>query len=219
VFGDVLEDFYLIRAVSSVTGPDQMTKIIQTHISNVAGHYKGKCYCWDVVNEALEDSGVYRNSPFYKALSKDYIPIAFKQAAQTDPGAKLYYNDYNTETPGAKANAALDIVKNIKSSGARIDGVGFQAHFIVGSTPSKSTLKQVLNMFLAEVDEVAYTELDIRHSKVPASTSDRQQQSTDYQTVVSACLETTNCVGVTVWDFADQVLFSWHAMFIVASRY
>jgi endo-1,4-beta-xylanase len=185
-----------------------MTKVIQTHISNVMGHWKGQCYCWDVVNEALEENGSYRNSPLYRALGKDFIPISFKQAAQSDPDAKLYYNDYNIENPGAKANAALDIVKNIKSSGARIDGVGFQAHFIVGSTPSKNSLKQALSMFAAEVDEVAYTELDIRHSRVPASTADRNQQSTDYQTVASACLETAKCIGITVWDFADQVCFS-----------
>ena len=120
------------------------------------------------------------------------------------------HSDYNIENPGAKANAALEIVRNIKASGARIDGVGLQAHFIVGQTPSKSALKQVLTMFSEEVDEVAYTELDIRHSRVPASASDRNQQSTDYQTVISACLESPKCVGVTVWDFADQVGFLRH---------
>jgi endo-1,4-beta-xylanase len=77
--------------VSNVNGRDQMTVVIQTHISNLVGHYKGQCYCWDVVNEALEDNGQYRNSPMYRALGKDFIPIAFKQAAQTDPAAKLYY--------------------------------------------------------------------------------------------------------------------------------
>jgi endo-1,4-beta-xylanase len=102
-------------------------------------------------------------------------------------------------------NAALDLVKYIKAQGARIDGVGLQAHFIVGGTPSKSALKQAIAAFSAEVDEVAYTELDIRHRSLPASASAKTQQSTDYQTVVSACLESPKCVGVTLWDFADQV--------------
>ncbi len=40
-----------------------MQRIIQTHITNVAGHYKGQCYAWDVVNEAFEDDGKFRQSP------------------------------------------------------------------------------------------------------------------------------------------------------------
>ena len=51
------------RTVSSAYGKDQMQRIITAHISNVAGHYKGQCYAWDVVNEALEDDGKYRQSP------------------------------------------------------------------------------------------------------------------------------------------------------------
>jgi endo-1,4-beta-xylanase len=46
-----------------------LTSVIESHISNVAGHYKGKCYAWDVVNEALNDDGTYRQSVYYKTLS------------------------------------------------------------------------------------------------------------------------------------------------------
>jgi GH35 family endo-1,4-beta-xylanase len=40
-----------------------MQRIISSHIQNVAGHYKGQCYSCDVVNEALEDDGTWRQSP------------------------------------------------------------------------------------------------------------------------------------------------------------
>ncbi|PKS07715.1 hypothetical protein jhhlp_006323 [Lomentospora prolificans] len=182
----------------------QMESVIRTHIQNVAGHYKGQCYAWDVVNEALEENGQYRQSPMYRAMGADFIPFAFKVAAEVDPGAKLYYNDYNIEHPGAKATAALDIVRNIKAQGARIDGVGGQGHWIVGQTPSKQDLMSVLASYAALVDEVAYTEIDIRHSSVPASQSAREQQARDYVTVVDACLQTPKCIGITIWDFADQ---------------
>ena len=191
--------------VSNVYSRDQMESVIRTHIQNVAGHYKGQCYAWDVVNEALEENGQYRQSPMYRAMGADFIPFAFKVAAEVDPGAKLYYNDYNIEHPGAKATAALEIVKNIQAQGARIDGVGGQGHWIVGQTPSKQDLMSVLASYAALVDEVAYTEIDIRHSRVPASQSDRELQARDYVTVVDACLQTPKCIGITIWDFADQV--------------
>jgi endo-1,4-beta-xylanase len=70
-----------------------MTAVMQSHISNVMGHFKGKCYAWDVVNEALEDDGSYRNNPFLKALGDSYFALSFKFAAAADPGTKLYYND------------------------------------------------------------------------------------------------------------------------------
>jgi endo-1,4-beta-xylanase len=49
-----------------------LTSVIESQISNVAGYYKGKCYAWDVVNEALNDDGTYRQSVYYKTLSDKY---------------------------------------------------------------------------------------------------------------------------------------------------
>lgn len=171
------------------------------------GHYKGQCYAWDVVNEALNDDGTYRTDVFYNVLGTSYIPIAFKAAASADPAAKLYYNDYNIEYSGAKATAAQGIVKLIQNAGARIDGVGFQGHFIVGGTPSQSALTSVLNSFVALGVEVAYTEVDVRFSSLPATSAGYTQQANDYAAVVGACLAVPKCVGVTVWDFDDK--YSW----------
>ncbi|GKT49818.1 endo-1,4-beta-xylanase 1 [Colletotrichum spaethianum] len=187
---------------------DQLTSIIETHISNVAGHYKGQCYAWDVVNEALNEDGTYRDSVFHKVLGTDYIPIAFKAAAAADADAKLYYNDYNIELAGGKQKEVLNIIKNIKASGARIDGVGLQAHLIVGSAGSRSALSAVLQSFVdAGVTEVAYTELDIRHSSIPADAAAQEKQANDYVSVVGACLDIKECVGVTIWDYTDK--YSW----------
>lgn len=186
----------------------QLTSIINTHIANEVGHYKGQCYSWDVVNEALNEDGTYRDSVFYKVLGDSYIPIAFKAADAADPDAKLYYNDYNIEGAGAKQQAAAKIVKLVKDAGARIDGVGMQAHLIVGSVPSQSDLESAMESYLsAGVIELAYTELDIRFNSLPASDSGLQQQAGDYETVTKACLAVDACVGITIWDYTDK--YSW----------
>ncbi|OQE17690.1 hypothetical protein PENFLA_c023G06057 [Penicillium flavigenum] len=179
---------------------------MKNHITNVVTHYKGKCYAWDVVNEALNEDGTYRDSVFYKYIGEAYLPIAFATAAAADPDAKLYYNDYNIESAGSKSSGAQRIVKLVKQYGAKIDGVGLQAHFIVGSTPSQSAQTTNLAAFTVLGVDVAYTELDIRMT-LPSTTALLTQQSTDYKNTVAACMANTKCVGITIWDYTDK--YSW----------
>ncbi|KAJ5087278.1 hypothetical protein N7456_010894 [Penicillium angulare] len=179
---------------------------MKNHITNVVTHYKGQCYAWDVVNEGLADDGTYRDNIFYQYIGEAYIPIAFATAAAADPDVKLYYNDYNIEYAGAKSTAAQNIVKLIKSYGAKIDGVGLQGHFIVGSTPSQSSQASNMAAFAALGVEVAITELDIRMT-LPSTDALLAQQKTDYAGTVAACAQTSACVGVTIWDWTDK--YSW----------
>lgn len=184
-----------------------LTAAIQTHIANVVGHYAGSCYSWDVVNEALNDgNGTFRNSVFFTTLGTDFIPISFRAAAAADPLAKLYYNDFSLEFNSAKTAAALDIVRLVQNSSARIDGVGFQGHLTVGGTPSAQSLAAVFNRFTSLGVEVAITELDIRMT-LPSNASAVEQQAQDYMSVMGACLATPRCVGVVVWQFTDK--YSW----------
>ena len=118
-----------------------------------------------------------------------------------------YYNDYNLEYNGAKTDRVYEAVTIIQKAGAPIDGVGFQGHLIVGSTPSRANLAATLRRFTALGVEVAYTELDIRHSSLPASSSALTTQANDYANVVGSCLDVDGCVGVTVWGMSDK--YSW----------
>ncbi|KKF94367.1 Endo-1 4-beta-xylanase [Ceratocystis platani] len=184
---------------------DTLTKVMETHITNEVKHYQGKCYSWDVVNEALEENGTFRDNVFHKNIGEEYIPLAFQYAAAADSTAKLYYNDYNIETSGAKAKAAVSIVESVKAAGAPIHGVGLQAHLIVGQVSPKASYVETLQSFLdAGVEEVAYTELDIRHSSLPPSDSALAKQGDDYAAVVGACMDVAKCIGVTIWGFTDK---------------
>lgn len=118
-----------------------------------------------------------------------------------------YYNDYNLEYNAAKTDRAVEIVEIIQAAGAPIDGVGFQGHLIVGSTPSREELAATLSRFTALGVEVAYTEVDIRHSSIPANDEGRAQQGDDYAAVVGSCLDVEGCIGFTVWGFSDK--YSW----------
>ncbi|KAI0749695.1 endo-1,4-beta-xylanase C precursor [Daedaleopsis nitida] len=181
-----------------------LTSVIQTHCSTIVSHYKGQIYSWDVVNEPFNDDGTWRTSVFYSTLNTSFVSIALEAARAADPAAKLYINDYNIESIGAKATAMLNLVKQLKADGVPIDGVGFQAHLIVGSVPT--SFQTVLEQFTALGIEVAITELDIRMT-LPATDALLAQQQKDYQSVVQACMNVEGCVGITIWDYTDK--YSW----------
>ncbi|KAK0720299.1 glycoside hydrolase superfamily [Lasiosphaeris hirsuta] len=185
---------------------DTLAAVIQTHISNVMGHYKGLCYSWDVVNEALNDNGTLRDSVFLETLGTDYIPLSFAAAALADPTTKLYYNDFNLETIKAKADGAVKIVQLVQAAGVPIHGLGFQAHFRVAQTPSQASLVATLERFTTLGLEVTFSELDIAQ-RLPANDTSLQQQARDYVTVVASCLAVPKCVGITLWQFTDK--YSW----------
>ncbi|KAL2758907.1 carbohydrate-binding module family 1 protein [Sodiomyces alcalophilus JCM 7366] len=184
-----------------------LTAVIETHIATVLRHYQGQCYHWDVVNEAADDNGNWRNSVFYRVLGTDFLPISFFAARQADPSTKLYYNDYNLEYNNAKTDITVEMVKIIQRAGAPIDGVGFQGHLIVGSTPSRQALANTLRRFTALGVEVAYTEVDIRHASLPPNQQALVTQGNDYANVVGSCLDVDGCIGFTVWGFTDK--YSW----------
>ncbi|CAG8977729.1 hypothetical protein HYALB_00012164 [Hymenoscyphus albidus] len=210
--GDVITAFaaknkQMLRFTGGSWTNETLTAVMKNHIKEVMTHYKGQCYAWDVVNEAFEEDGRYRDSIFHKIIGPEYIPIAFAEAALHDDQAKLYYNDYNIENAGGKSTAALNVVKDLKARGIKIDGVGMQAHFIVGSTPDLKAQTANLEAFVKEGVEVAYTELDIRHSSLPPSAAALTKQSDDYVNTINACLAVEQCVGVTIWDYTDK--YSW----------
>ncbi|KAI6758702.1 hypothetical protein HG530_010942 [Fusarium avenaceum] len=187
--------------------------VMRDHINAVVGRYKGKCTHWDVVNEALNEDGTYRDNVFLRVIGEAYIPIAFRMAQAADPKTKLYYNDYNLEYGDAKAQGAIRITKLVQSYGLRIDGVGLQAHMTSESTPTQNTptpsrakLAAVLKSFTDLNVDVAYTELDIRMN-TPANAQKLKTNADAYARMIGSCMDVKRCVGITVWGISDK--YSW----------
>ena len=132
---------------------------MKTHITTVVSRYKGKIDSWDVVNEAIMEDGSYRKSKFYEILGEEFIPLAFKYAQQADPKVKLYYNDYNEWHP-KKVETLTKIIKDMKSRGIRIDGIGMQGHVGLDSPSIEEYEKAIVDYANAGV-KVSVTELEI----------------------------------------------------------
>ncbi|WP_431683865.1 endo-1,4-beta-xylanase [Kitasatospora sp. KL5] len=181
-------------------GAAQLRTMLQQHIATEAGRYAGKIYAWDVVNEAFNDNGTRRSSIWQDNLGDGWIADSLTWAHQADPAAKLYINDYSIEGVNAKSTALYNLVKSLKQQGVPIDGVGFQAHLVLGQVPSD--LKANLQRFADLGVDVAITELDVR-MQTPSNATTLATQAEDYRKVIAACRAVTRCVGVTVWGLDD----------------
>ena len=137
-----------------------MLERMRTHIATVVGRYKGRIRGWDVVNEALNDDGTLRDSPWRRGIGDDYIAKAFEFAREADPSAELYYNDYNLATRPAKRAGAIRIVKELQQRGLRIDAVGEQGHWRLDS-PTAADIDQTIAELRATGVKVMITELDV----------------------------------------------------------
>ena len=151
---------------------DTLIARMKKHITTVVTRYKGRVNGWDVVNEAFNDDGSFRNSKFYDIIGKDYIKLAFQFAHEADPEAELYYNDYSMPKP-AKQDAVIKMVNEIKAEGIKIDGIGMQAHYTL-TYPDLAEFDSTIKAFASTGCKVMLTELDI--TVIPAPDKDQSAE-------------------------------------------
>ncbi len=138
---------------------EKLLKRMRDHIQTVVGRYKGRIQSWDVVNEALNEDGSLRQSPWLKIIGDDYIAKAFEYAHQADPQAQLTYNDYNLENE-PKRKGAIALIAKLKALGVPITSVGLQGHITLTS-PSIEDEDASIAAFAKLGVKVAITELDV----------------------------------------------------------
>jgi endo-1,4-beta-xylanase len=140
---------------------------MERYIADVVGHFKGRVYAWDVVNEAYSfgesnvatDANGMRMSRFREIVGEEFIEIAFRAAAKADPDALLFYNDYETQDP-RKIAAISAMVTRLKAAGVKIDGLGHQAHCSM-LHPSVASLEFAIEDYARLGVTQHVTELDI----------------------------------------------------------
>ena len=136
-----------------------MIERMKNHIVTVIKRYKDRVKGWDVVNEAINDDGSWRESPFYKIIGKDYVKLAFQFAHEADPKAELYYNDFSMARP-AKRDAVVKMIKELQNEGIKVDAIGMQAHMTM-NFPTVDDFETSINAFATLGTKVMITEMDI----------------------------------------------------------
>ena len=163
---------------------DRDTLLIRMHdhIQTVVGRYKGRIKCWDVVNEALQDNGELRKSPWLKIIGEDYIAKAFEYAHEADPDAVLRYNDYSLENE-AKRKGAVALIKKLQAQGIPVTAVGLQDH-VKMDWPTMEQEDATISDFAKLGVKVMITELDVdllsRNRSADVAEMQRQATSNIY---------------------------------------
>jgi endo-1,4-beta-xylanase len=185
--------------------PTELRAILRQHIRDEVGHFKGKIWAWDVVNEAFNDDGTWRDTIWLRNLGPGYIADAFRWAHQADPNAKLFLNDYNNEGVNPKSDAYYALVKSLRAQGVPVQGYGMQGHLgiqygLPGDVAANARRFDALGL------QTAFTEVDVRMI-LPTDPIKVAAQSQGFTTLLTACLLVRHCVSYTVWGFTDK--YSW----------
>ncbi len=194
----------------------QLSGLLRQHITTVMKHYAGQVFAWDVVNEALDEKGLVKNSPWYNqpgiGLSDKgtaYIEQAFRWAHEADPQALLFYNEAEGEGLNRKSDAIYAMVNDFKHRGVPIDGVGLQLHISHLDIDTAAITANIARLTALGV-QVHITELDVSLPLDPGGlvrNDDLLRQSEVYRGVVRACLQNPGCTAIQTWGFTDK--YSW----------
>ncbi|MFG1732345.1 endo-1,4-beta-xylanase [Paenibacillus sp. 843] len=198
---------------------------MKAHIHEVVGRYRGDIYSWDVVNEAIADSGseLLRSSPWLASIGEDFIAKAFEYAHEADPQALLFYNDYNESVP-EKREKIYALLKSLKEQDVPIHGVGLQAHWNL-EFPSLDDIRRAIERYASLGLMLHITELDVsvfahedKRTDLAAPTEEMlERQAERYGQLFRLLKEYSGSIAsVTFWGAADD--YTWLDHFPVRGR-
>ena len=177
---------WLTPALEATLSREEAIEIMQTHIRTVMEEFitrdaegnviDRQVFAWDVLNEAIQPNNNHahsdwrnqlRDTKWLRMIGPEYISIAFHYAHEVDPGAILYYNDYN-ENIRSKATAITAMVDELRSEGVPIHRIGMQGHHNQGT--NMESVRESIQMFIGVTPyigelyrpiQLSVTELDI----------------------------------------------------------
>jgi endo-1,4-beta-xylanase len=192
----------------------QALELLHKHVFTVMSYFHGEVCAWDVVNEPVLDNGGLRDSFWLHTIGPDYLEYAFRWAAQADPKARLFINEYGAEGLGTKSDSLYELVKDLLQRGAPVHGVGLQMHLsIAGSQdfarpPTVQDLEENLRRFAGLGLDIHITEMDVQIQGLPGSLDERlEKQARVYEDVLSVALRSPRLKAFILWGFTDR--YSW----------
>ncbi|MDR6178534.1 endo-1,4-beta-xylanase [Pseudomonas sp. SORGH_AS 211] len=210
LWGSHTPDWFWQGAKGQPATREQVLQRLKQHIATVVGHYRGRVYAWDVVNEAIDPDqpSCLRDDRWLQVVGPDYMAVAFRAAHAADPQARLFINDFNTQEP-AKRDCLARVVKALLAEGVPVQGIGHQTHISI-YWPSLAAIDQSLGTFARLGLENQLTELDMslyqHHDYQPQQPLAQRLnlQAERYRDLMALVLAHPEVTAVTWWGVADD---------------
>lgn len=192
---------------------DLLLERLKAHVHDVVKRYGNDVYCWDVVNEAVEDKTAQylRDTKWLEIIGESYIQKAFEIVNQAAPEAMLFYNDYNECVP-EKREKIYKLVRTLKENGVPIHGIGLQCHWNIFN-PSFDEIQRSLEKYASLGLKIQITEMDIsvftfedqRRDLTEPTAEMIEKQASLYAKAFKLFREYKDVInGVTLWGVADD---------------
>lgn len=142
--------------------PSELRSNIDEHFKLMAEKY-GDCYCWDVVNEAMNDRREgedLRHNVFRDKLGDDYLFELHGMARKYFPDSELCLNDYSEFRPD-KRDRIIRTALSLKDRGL-VDVIGLQCHTNIGVLEKGfDNVRRSLDMYVKTGLKLHITEMDV----------------------------------------------------------
>lgn len=199
-------------------------QLMTEHIKTVMERYAGKMHSWDVVNEVVQlgQSNHLMQSLWLDRIGPDYIELAFRIAAEVDPNTLLVFNEnrfeYESRNAGARQEATLNLLSNLKARGTPIHALGIQGHLWghlnhdINYTRYREFLRNIADLGL----KILITELDVVDQELSGDINDRDRIVADaYEAYLTAVLDEPAVIAVITWGLSDR--YTWVSRFFPRS--
>lgn len=179
-----------------LSNPAALRSRIQGHLEDILGRTRGLCAEWDVINEALHVTDLEA------VLGRQELAGWFQTARALDPQPALYFNEYeNLESPTRNGTQRLlEFLRDLKSRGAPVDGVGLQSHFGSFLTPPREVYDRISLLVTPSgntpppVTTAQITEFDV-------NVKDEQLQADYLRDFVTIAFSHPQVNAVMLWGF------------------
>ena len=113
--------------------PEETEELLKSRVMRIVDGYSEEIRMWDVVNEAVHTrTWMHQDKKDYARESvadmADYVEKAFRWAHKGNPDATLILNDFALIPDESARGRFVGLVKELKSRGVPISGLGLQAH-------------------------------------------------------------------------------------------
>lgn len=166
VYEKTFPDWFFKNDDGSTASKELVMQRLENHVRTIVRRYKGKIYCYDVVNENFGHNGWDTRTLSQICGTDEYTRKVFEWAHEEDPDAILILND-NYYDIAKKRNNIYNYVKKLYDDGVPIHGIGFQDHMFIDtdlqSVEDTLTLFETIpnfKLFVTELDVQAYGAVD-----------------------------------------------------------